>query len=294
VFVPWGIYAPVGEWNFTVNRRDPGIILDEHWFMQAYFTDRAMYRQTPRYHLHAEGVGADDYGPGRLEDWIDGALKLDGEKTFARVAHAELVKDFTYVQPGRRGAKGQAVTVPGREKKTLDMDTNNFLIEVYLRTADGDGGGIAGKSDGRNGYELVLRPDGVVAMEIISQGRRHTLPGGKIADGQWHHVIAQVDRKAGTWTLFVDGKRAAKANLPLMPAASLANGADFLVARSAGGKFLSGWIDFLRVGRGTLGDARTTIEELYAWQFDGPHMRDFTGRTRKPGQTAAGAIELAD
>ena len=37
-------------------------------------------------------------------------------------------------------------------------------------------------------------------------------------------------------------------------------------------------------------DTKTTIDELYTWQFDGPFLRDFTGR--KPvGRRDAGAIE---
>ena len=43
---------------------------------------------------------------------------------------------------------------------------------------------------------------------------------------------------------------------------------------------------------GVLADAKTTIDELYAWEFDGPHLRDFTGRTPH-GKRDAGAIEAA-
>jgi len=32
--------------------------------------------------------------------------------------------------------------------------------------------------------------------------------------------------------------------------------------------------------RGTLADSKTTIEELYAWEFNGPFLYDFTGRPR--------------
>ncbi len=53
---------------------------------------------------------------------------------------------------------------------------------------------------------------------------------------------------------------------------------DGLVGRDADGHCFEGAIDFLRVSRGTLADARTIIEELNAWQFDGPFLRDFEGR----------------
>ena len=52
----------------------------------------------------------------------------------------------------------------------------------------------------------------------------------------------------------------------------------------------SGGLDFLRIALGTLADSKTTIEELYAWQFDGPFLRDFTGR-KPTGPRAAGAID---
>jgi hypothetical protein len=60
------------------------------------------------------------------------------------------------------------------------------------------------------------------------------------------------------------------------------------------GRFLDGTLDFLRIAHGTLEDAHTTIEELYAWEFDGPFLRDFTGRKPAGTRRAAGAIEKAD
>ena len=50
----------------------------------------------------------------------------------------------------------------------------------------------------------------------------------------------------------------------------------------------------MRIALGTLADARTTIEELYAWQFDGPFLRDFTGREPTGARRDAGAIEGSD
>jgi len=47
------------------------------------------------------------------------------------------------------------------------------------------------------------------------------------------------------------------------------------------------------VSLGTLENAKTDIKELYAWQFDGPFLRDFTGR-KLEGKRDAGALELID
>ena len=51
---------------------------------------------------------------------------------------------------------------------------------------------------------------------------------------------------------------------------------------------------FLRMAQGTLADAETTIEELYAWEFDGPHLRDFTGRKPSGARRDAGAIQKTE
>ena len=49
-----------------------------------------------------------------------------------------------------------------------------------------------------------------------------------VNDGQWHHVIAEADRKAGTFTIYIDGKQ--DAGGPGLGAdASLANDADLYV-----------------------------------------------------------------
>ena len=47
----------------------------------------------------------------------------------------------------------------------------------------------------------------------------------------------------------------------------------------------------MRIARGTLADSKTTIEELYAWEFDGPFLYDFTGQRRGSDGGYAGAID---
>jgi hypothetical protein len=41
-----------------------------------------------------------------------------------------------------------------------------------------------------------------------------------------------------------------------------------------------------------LADAMTSLEELYAWQFNGPQFRDFAGRRVSGARRDAGALEL--
>ena len=49
-------------------------------------------------------------------------------------------------------------------------------------------------------------------------------------------------------------------------------------------------LEFLRIALGTLAESKTTIAELYAWEFDGPFLRDFTGRKATTSR-AAGALD---
>jgi hypothetical protein len=46
----------------------------------------------------------------------------------------------------------------------------------------------------------------------------------------------------------------------------------------------------MRIARGTLADSKTTIEELYEWEFNGPFLDDFMGRRRAADGGSAGAI----
>jgi hypothetical protein len=69
------------------------------------------------------------------------------------------------------------------------------------------------------------------------------------------------------------------------PDASLANDADLYVGGTPQGHNLDGAIDFMRIARSTLAD------ELYAWEFNGPFLYDFTGRERPADGGEAGAID---
>jgi hypothetical protein len=57
-------------------------------------------------------------------------------------------------------------------------------------------------------------------------------------------------------------------------------------------RYLDGALEFLRIAQATLADDETTFEELFAWESDGPQMRDSTGY-KPTGACNVGAIELA-
>ena len=64
-----------------------------------------------------------------------------------------------------------------------------------------------------------------------------------------------------------------------------------VMSEAKGTGHFRGSIDFLRLSKGTLEDAETTIEELYGWQFDGPFLRDFYGNWPTGVRRDVGAIE---
>jgi hypothetical protein len=181
---------------------------------------------------------------------------------------------------------------PGQKRKTLHIDTGNLLIEAYLRTDPGHADGVVAGKMGSSGYQLAIDSTGKPALRLSAGDRKEAHAANvSVNDGKWHHVLAEIDRATGRVSLYVDGKAAGEHRSNLPAGASLANESDFLVGKGNDGRYFAGEMDFLRVCRGTLADARTTIEELYAWQFDGPFLKDFTGRRRDFDQTAPGAID---
>jgi hypothetical protein len=386
--------------------------MDEHWNMAPYYVERDDYYTRPMYPLKAVNVTAADYGRGPLENWTDGALRLNGRDQYAVLTNAEMgrtvdysvsyqppnwvtvtypkaitlgqscevrlllhdvtdglklhadlnwskkngefggtntwggpPKDvkgagpytFTFVpqdkpdlgsfvltvylsttgewkdktlmatvavpvgaadgQTGTVALSGEKVveqrTVSGADLTNPQIYKSNFLIEAYFKTAPGQKDAtLIQKMDGV-GYALRVNEAGGVTLATRAAGGPASLAGrSTVNDGRWHHVIAEADRQAATFTIYVDGKRDASGP-GLNADASLANDGDLYVGGTPQGHDLDGAIDFMRVARGTLADAETTIGELYAWEFNGPFLYDFTGRERPDGSGDAGAIEHA-
>jgi hypothetical protein len=180
------------------------------------------------------------------------------------------------------------------------MDTNNFLVEAVFRTKPAHTGGMLVAKLDTTGYAMDIDGTGRVRMRIQAGGgeknaysRTSLVP---VNDGKWHHVVAEVERGVAQGIrIYIDGKPAGGRLSGTQPpaGASLTNTADFLVGKGPGGNFFAGAIDYLRVSRGTLADARTTIGELYEWEFDGPFLRDFRGKAPTGKKRDAGAFEYA-
>ncbi len=167
------------------------------------------------------------------------------------------------------------------------MGANNFLIEIVFKTDAGHTNGMLASKAAQSGYQLSVGPDGSVVLTLKAGGAQASVTSSvKVNDGKWHHVIAEADRAAGKATIYVDGKAAGEGKLDAIAKdASLSNTADFIV-----GNGLTGAVDFLRVCRSTLAESKTSIEELYAWEFDGPFLRDFADKAAENGKRDAGAI----
>jgi hypothetical protein len=291
-FVPWSLHGVAAEWNFYPAGNDPTQIIDEHWYAKDFLTDRTEYHARPTYPLTVVNADADDYIDGPLESFTAGALRLSpAKKTYATIPHAVLDRPFT-AKLATRARHGQdpavqEFTFAGDDLKNPAIHGGNFLVEVYFR-ADGDGL-IIGKKRGA-GYVLRLQ-DGRAAFSIAGEGGdgAELVSDAALADGRWHHLIAEADREARTLALYVDGKLDGTG--PGLGPVSLANDGDLYVGGSPFGHHLNGTLEFLRIARGTLADAHTTIEELYAWQFDGPALRDMRGAPPQGQARDAGAIE---
>jgi hypothetical protein len=177
--------------------------------------------------------------------------------------------------------------------KNPQVYKSNLLVEAYLKTTPGHTGGVLMEKMKDCGYSLTISAAGQLSFSVKGSGASAAVESkAKVNDGKWHHAIVEADRQAKTLTVYVDGKKDSS-GAGVDGTVSLANDGDVCVGGAPEGRYFDGVLDFLRIARGTLADADTTIEELYAWEFDGPHLRDFTGRPPM-GVRDAGAIEKAD
>ena len=288
VFVPWNLYAPVGEWHFYHTGNDPSIILDENWYMTPYYVDRTEYYRKPRFDLKVVNVGKDDYKEGPLEDWTKGTLRFNGINRYAVCADTALSKSFDYTvrfRWNRTGTETRHVT--GKDFKSPQVYDSNFLLEVVFE-ASKEGVLIEKMADA--GYSLGIDRRGKISFTVKGGGKTANLVGKTtVNDGAWHHVIAEVDRASNVMTIYIDGKKDASGAC-IGNNASIDNPGDLYVGGTPSGRCFKGALEFMRICLGTLADAKTDIDELYTWQFYGPFLKDFTGKD-PIGKRDAGALE---
>jgi len=275
-FASFPLYANVGEWNFYKHPADSSVIMADNFYMTDEFKHRNYYIDVAKNNLKAHGVTLKSFVKGFLEDWTEGALSFDGKQTYCSLDNA---------------------ATSAKICTNVDMTTNNFIVEAFFKTALGHKNGVlvSKYTSSGNGYKLDIDQNGKPRLSFIVSGKPEwSVSGAKnINDGSWHHLLAEVDRKGAT-KVYIDcvvSKGQSKGKYPA-PTLSLSNSADLLVGKSPEGNFFNGTLDFLRISKGTLTDARTTIGELYKWELDGPFLRDFTGKLPLGKHRDAGAIEV--
>ncbi len=171
-----------------------------------------------------------------------------------------------------------------------EVKAANFLVECYFKAEPGAEGLLVGKM-GQRGWKLSVNEAGKVVFEVKADGRyARTVSEQAVADDEWHHLVAEADGADRVLNLYVDGEQAASAS-GLSGDVRIENAAPLFAGGTPRGDNLAATLEFLRVSRGSLADARTTIEELYEWEFNGPQFRDFTGHVPAEGRRDAGALE---
>ncbi len=294
-FVPWSTYANVAEWNFYPAGDDPTRLLDEHWYMTPYYYVRDNYYRNPQFPLTGVNFSKSNYVAGPLEDWTKGACTFNGQNQYAVCSNVKLNKSLTIPIKFKWDKNGQKENreITGKEFKSPQVHDSNFLIEAYFKTEPGHTESILCQNISRAGYSLSVNRSGGITLAVRSKNAQaKVLSSVAVNDGKWHHVIAQCDRNARTLVLYIDGKKNAAAS-GFDRGVSLANSADLYVGGTPEGDYFHGTFEFLRISLGTLKDAKTNIEELYAWEFDGPFLYDFAGN-KPEGKRDAGALEKTD
>ncbi len=392
VFVPWGLYAMVGEWNFYHSGDDPTRIIDEHWYMTPEYTDRQQYSEKQMFPLKGVNISADDYVQGPLENWINGSLKLNGKDQYAVLFNKDIdivsaaepevkivqsdvswvkidapedcevgkpIKIKLYPQGLKKGnflhcdlhwtksdgswggfnasSKAQQIDdsesydfrLISKDKPNLgtfslmvyesekgtwksktettsqtilvkkfhseregvaspSIDKDSFIIEVVFKADIGVADAVLVEKMQNTGYSISINKEGKL---LFSAGNVKLTTQESINDGKWHHIIAEADRDRKVFSLYIDGKKVAE-GIGIDYNNSLKNSSDLYVGGTPDGRCLKGELEFLRISLGTFKHAKTSIDELYNWQFNGPQFSDLTGKRSDSGKRAAGALDF--
>ena len=248
VFVPWSLARTIGEWHFRRDNKDPSVVLDEHWWMTPDYDNRSTYKDRPRHDLIGTNIVAEDYVKGPLEDWVDGALRLDyGKSLSTELRIPESARELT-----------------------------GLVVEMYVKIIDDEQKpGPLVKTD-----KFALYADhGCLRFQV---GDKEVNMSYCRETSEWLHIFADYENIGGTFKvrIYLNGKQ----YNGLFGGYSVnGNRGDTLVQLAPTQNLTLGGetefeIEFLRIALSSLEESQTTIEELYAWQFDGPHLRDFTGK----------------
>jgi len=274
-FAPFPLKAVVGEWHFYKHAADSSLIKGENFYFTSEFTNRETYNKFPKNHMKAYGLTAGSFVKGDLEDFDEGALVFDGSSTYCSVTNSVTSKTIC---------------------NNVDMTNNNFIVETYFKVAeDHDGGVLLSKAGATGyGYQLEVTAGNEIRFSILNNGNAVFSQLASISDnvGKWVHVLVEVNRVATSVNIYKNGVLANTSSTGSFPGTSIlfTNAADLLVGKNSSNNYFEGTIDFIRLSKGNLADAKTTIEEIYKWELDGPFLYDMAGKSPM-GQRDAGALE---
>lgn len=287
MFVPWTLARTVGEWHFREDQADPTTLLDDHFHISQYYNAENPYA-APLYPLKGHGITVSSYSASPLEDWNRSAVTFDGERTYASCGQDVISAPYTY-----DAGNSQKLTATGKDLWSPDIYATDMLIETYVQPAPASGKvEVLVAKLAKAGYLLAINKAGGVTFAVqAGDAKAEVASGAVITDGKWHHVLAELDRTAGVVRIFTDGINTAEQACRLPADASLANNGDLLVGKGPQGSFYAGKMAFLRICRADLADSKTSIEELYDWEFAGPFLRDFAGRPIGDAKRDAGALQ---
>ena len=274
VFMPFPLSKVVAEWNFQKHKADSSIIKGENLYFTSEFTNRETYKNVPKNNLKVYGLTSGSFVKGNLEDWTESALVFDGLTTYCTASNNQTT---------------------GTVCNKVDFDNYSTIIECYLKTVPGHVNGTILSKYGTTGYGYQLNVDGTgkAAFKIFNNGSEviSQLSSTLINDGNWHHILVESNRSTKVSTFYIDGVLSQGSVTGILPDNSwIANTYDLWIGKNKDGNFFAGTIDFMRISKGLLSDAKTTIDELYKWEFNGPFLRDFAG-ILPIGLRDAGALE---
>ena len=96
-----------------------------------------------------------------MENWTAGAFVFDGRSRYCVLTNQEIRRDYAVSQAilqegAKQVLKRGNYVYSGSHRRTVDMDQNNFLVEVYLRTTSGHRNGVIVAKVAETGYALSV------------------------------------------------------------------------------------------------------------------------------------------
>jgi hypothetical protein len=144
---------------------------------------------------------------------------------------------------------GDYVSIPN--SSDFQFDTNDFTIEAFVRFSSLSGTqNIMAWSDASGARQFYW--DGGLSKFRIWSAPSHVLEGDvvSLSIGTWYHIAFV--RYSGTFYVYIDGiNRGQNTISRSMPLPNHANGVGIGCEVTAPSQFLAGWIDEIRVVKGT-------------------------------------------